>query len=124
MHCDILAHLLVNCILDHFWTILPFSNESFAAPSPIQLLSSQEPYSIFGATVRHIHQGHQQLKFEVWMWWLARYKLPVVIIVLNNGGIYGGDRRPSALQQAAAFGAAHAGFASDPVPTAFVPDAR
>ena len=44
--------------------------------------------------------------------------------MLNNGGIYGGDRRPSALQQAAASGAAHAGFASDPVPTAFVPDAR
>ncbi|BDA45528.1 probable 2-hydroxyacyl-CoA lyase at C-terminar half [Coccomyxa sp. Obi] len=55
---------------------------------------------------------------------IVRYKLPVVIIVLNNGGIYGGDRRPSALQQAAASGATHAGFASDPVPTAFVPDAR
>ena len=55
---------------------------------------------------------------------ICRYKLPVVIIVLNNGGIYGGDRRPSALQQAAASGAADAGFAADPVPTAFVPDAR
>ncbi len=55
---------------------------------------------------------------------MRRYKLPVVVIVLNNGGIYGGDRRPSALQQAAASGAADAGFAADPVPTAFVPDAR
>jgi 2-hydroxyacyl-CoA lyase 1 len=54
----------------------------------------------------------------------GRYKLPVVIIVLNNNGIYGGDRRPAPLQQAAAAGASHGGFSADPVPTAFVHDAR
>jgi hypothetical protein len=53
-----------------------------------------------------------------------RYGLPIVVIVLNNSGIYGGDRRPPALQEAAAAGASAGGFAKDPVPTAFVPDAR
>lgn len=54
----------------------------------------------------------------------CRYQLPVVIIVLNNNGIYGGDRRQAALREAAAAGASAGGFAKDPVPTAFVPDAR
>jgi len=51
---------------------------------------------------------------------LVRYKLPVVVIVMNNGGIYGGDRRESALARAAEAGAQGAGFGSDPIPTAFV----
>ena len=32
---------------------------------------------------------------------LRRYQLPIVVIVFNNGGIYGGDRRQPALQVAA-----------------------
>ena len=55
---------------------------------------------------------------------LRRYQLPIVVIVLNNGGIYGGDRRQPALQEAARAGAARANFSADPVPTAFVADAR
>lgn len=47
-----------------------------------------------------------------------------MVIVLNNGGIYGGDRRQPALQEAARAGAAKANFSADPVPTAFVTDAR
>ena len=54
----------------------------------------------------------------------ARYNLPIVVLVFNNSGIYGGDRRQKALQDAAAAGAAAAGFAADPVPTAFVPNIR
>ena len=54
----------------------------------------------------------------------GRYKLPVVVIVMNNNGIYGGDRRQEALRAAAEAGARGAGFAADPVPTAFVDNAR
>ena len=54
----------------------------------------------------------------------GRYKLPVVVIVMNNNGIYGGDRRQQELKAAAQKGATSAGFGSDPVPTAFVPDTR
>ena len=43
---------------------------------------------------------------------------------MNNGGIYGGDRRQRELREAAATGARAGGFADDPIPTAFVPDAR
>ena len=55
---------------------------------------------------------------------VSRYRLPVVIIVLNNNGIYGGDRRDAALRLAARAGATSAGFGADPVPTAFVENAR
>ncbi len=51
---------------------------------------------------------------------VCRYKLPIIVIVMNNGGIYGGDRRERPLIEAAAQGAARAGFGSDPPPTAFV----
>ena len=54
----------------------------------------------------------------------GRYKLPVVVVVMNNGGIYGGDRRTRALSDAAVKGAAKGGFGSDPAPTAFVEGSR
>lgn len=45
-----------------------------------------------------------------------RYKLPVVVIVFNNGGVYGGDRRTPE---------ENAGpHKDDPAPTSFVPGAR
>ena len=43
---------------------------------------------------------------------------------MNNNGIYGGDRRQEALRAAAEAGARGGGFAADPVPTAFVDNAR
>lgn len=52
---------------------------------------------------------------------IIRYNLKVVVIIFNNGGIYGGDRREQILQQAAAKGLKAAGHASDPAPTAFAP---
>lgn len=55
---------------------------------------------------------------------IARYKLPIVIVVFNNGGIYGGDRREVPLSEAAGAGAAAGGFKGDPAPTAFVPGCR
>lgn len=55
---------------------------------------------------------------------ICRYNLPVTIIVFNNGGIYGGDRRTDSLRQAAVAGLESAGFPQDPAPTSFVPDAR
>ena len=55
---------------------------------------------------------------------MVRYKLPVVVVVMNNGGIYGGDRRSGVLAAAAGRGAAGAGFGADPSPTAFVEGSR
>lgn len=54
----------------------------------------------------------------------ARYKLPIIVCVMNNGGIYGGDRREAALAQAATQGAKAGGFAADPAPTSFVDGSR
>ena len=54
----------------------------------------------------------------------CRYHLPITFVVLNNGGIYGGDRREEGVRKLAEAGLAAAGHASDPAPTAFVPDAR
>lgn len=54
----------------------------------------------------------------------CRYKLPVIVCVMNNGGIYGGDRREAALAQAATQGAEAGGFAADPAPTSFVDGSR
>ncbi|CAI0451470.1 unnamed protein product [Linum tenue] len=46
---------------------------------------------------------------------LVRYQLPVVVIVFNNGGVYGGDRRsPDEIKGP---------FKDDPAPTSFVPGA-
>ncbi|OMO69858.1 hypothetical protein CCACVL1_19225, partial [Corchorus capsularis] len=43
---------------------------------------------------------------------LVRYQLPVVVIVFNNGGVYGGDRRnPEEVSGP---------FKDDPAPTSFV----
>eukprot|EP00271_Cylindrocystis_brebissonii_P014451 TRINITY_DN357_c0_g1_i1.p1 TRINITY_DN357_c0_g1~~TRINITY_DN357_c0_g1_i1.p1 ORF type:complete len:1129 (-),score=242.08 TRINITY_DN357_c0_g1_i1:382-3768(-) len=47
---------------------------------------------------------------------IVRYNLPIIVVVMNNGGVYGGDRRgpvelPSHLQ-------------TDPAPTSFVEGAR
>eukprot|EP00262_Sarcandra_glabra_P001773 TRINITY_DN11939_c1_g1_i1.p1 TRINITY_DN11939_c1_g1~~TRINITY_DN11939_c1_g1_i1.p1 ORF type:complete len:576 (-),score=61.44 TRINITY_DN11939_c1_g1_i1:474-2201(-) len=46
---------------------------------------------------------------------LVRYQLPVVVIVFNNGGVYGGDRRnPEEITGP---------YKDDPAPTSFVPSA-
>ncbi|KAK7300590.1 hypothetical protein RJT34_11438 [Clitoria ternatea] len=46
---------------------------------------------------------------------LVRYQLPVVVIVFNNGGVYGGDRRsPEEI---------NGPYKDDPAPTSFVPNA-
>lgn len=46
---------------------------------------------------------------------LVRYQLPVVVIVFNNGGVYGGDRRtPDEITGP---------YEEDPAPTSFVPGA-
>lgn len=55
---------------------------------------------------------------------MCRYKLPIIIVVFNNGGIYGGDRREDGLRGRAARGLEKAGWPDDPAPTAFVPGAR
>jgi 2-hydroxyacyl-CoA lyase 1 len=47
---------------------------------------------------------------------LVRYKLPVVVIIFNNGGVYGGDRRPPEDKVGP--------HKDDPAPTSFVPGAR
>lgn len=47
---------------------------------------------------------------------LVRYQLPVVVIVFNNGGVYGGDRRtPQEITGP---------YKHDPAPTSFVPSAN
>jgi len=46
---------------------------------------------------------------------LVRYQLPVVVIVFNNNGVYGGDRRSS--------DEITGPFKDDPAPTSFVPAA-
>ena len=46
---------------------------------------------------------------------MVRYQLPVIVIVFNNGGVYGGDRRsPNEISGP---------FKDDPAPTSFVPSA-
>lgn len=54
---------------------------------------------------------------------IVRYNLPIVVIVMNNNGIYGGDRRAEGLRSAAERGLASVGL-SDPPPTAFVQNCR
>merc|ERR1711924_453329 len=52
---------------------------------------------------------------------IARYGLKVIIVVLNNGGIYGGDRRSESTRAKVEQGMKVAGFGGDPAPTAFAP---
>lgn len=54
----------------------------------------------------------------------CRHQLPIVVIIMNNSGIYGGDRRQEQLREAAHKGATAAGFGQDPEPTSFVPNAK
>lgn len=46
---------------------------------------------------------------------LVRYQLAVVVIVFNNGGVYGGDRRRAEEIEGP--------YKEDPAPTSFVPNA-
>ncbi|PRW45703.1 2-hydroxyacyl- lyase isoform A [Chlorella sorokiniana] len=55
---------------------------------------------------------------------ICRYNLPVCVVVMNNGGIYGGDRREQRLRELAAAGLAAAGVPTDPAPTDFVPQSK
>lgn len=55
---------------------------------------------------------------------MVRYRLPITVVVFNNGGVYGGDRRAPEAIAAAAAGASAAGLPPDPPPTAFAPGAR
>ncbi|KAK9807300.1 hypothetical protein WJX73_009699 [Symbiochloris irregularis] len=82
-----------------------------AATSPERLVVAVEGDSAF---------GFSGMECET----IARYQLPIVVLVFNNGGIYGGDRRPDSLRQAASQGAKAAGFGLDPIPTDFVRKAR
>ena len=47
---------------------------------------------------------------------VVRYGFPIVVIVFNNGGVYGGDRRSAEEKEGP--------HSNDPAPTSFVPDAR
>eukprot|EP00898_Chlorokybus_atmophyticus_P007872 jgi/Chlat1/8086/Chrsp75S07584 len=58
--------------------------------------------------------GFSGLEVEV----LARYDLPVVVIIFNNGGIYGGDRRT------VSDNVTGPGGKPDPAPTSFVEGAK
>ena len=56
----------------------------------------------------------------------CRYRLPILFIIFNNGGVYGGDRRGKHLQDLAVQGLMNkvGCGADDPAPTAFVPGAK
>nr|ANG08541.1 pyruvate decarboxylase 3 [Diospyros kaki] len=72
-----------------------------AVASPGRLVVAVEGDSGFGFSAMEVET-------------LVRYKLPVVIIVFNNGGVYGGDRRSSEEITGP--------YKDDPAPTSFVPD--
>jgi len=48
---------------------------------------------------------------------MCRYRLPIVVVVFNNSGVYGGDRRPAGREGQGA-------FVNDPAPTDFVSEAK
>ncbi|KAL6960924.1 hypothetical protein U1Q18_038691 [Sarracenia purpurea var. burkii] len=73
-----------------------------AAASPDRLVVAVEGDSGFGFSAMEVET-------------LVRYDLPVVVIVFNNGGVYGGDRRsPEEIAGP---------YKDDPAPTSFVPGA-
>nr|XP_010924161.1 2-hydroxyacyl-CoA lyase [Elaeis guineensis] len=73
-----------------------------AVASPGRLVVAVEGDSGFGFSAMEVET-------------LVRYQLPVVVIVFNNGGVYGGDRRtPDEVTGP---------YKEDPAPTSFVPGA-
>lgn len=73
-----------------------------AVASPNRLVVAVEGDSGFGFSAMEVET-------------LVRYQLPVVVIVFNNGGVYGGDRRnPEEISGP---------YKEDPAPTSFVPGA-
>ncbi|XP_051117492.1 2-hydroxyacyl-CoA lyase [Andrographis paniculata] len=73
-----------------------------AVASPDRLVVAVEGDSGFGFSAMEVET-------------LVRYQLPVVVIVFNNGGVYGGDRRnPEEISGP---------YKDDPAPTSFVPGA-
>ncbi|KAK4426594.1 2-hydroxyacyl-CoA lyase [Sesamum alatum] len=73
-----------------------------AVASPDRLVVAVEGDSGFGFSAMEVET-------------LIRYQLPVVVIVFNNGGVYGGDRRnPEEITGP---------YKDDPAPTSFVPGA-
>ncbi|KAF8378656.1 hypothetical protein HHK36_030005 [Tetracentron sinense] len=73
-----------------------------AVASPGRLVVAVEGDSGFGFSAMEVET-------------LVRYDLPVVVIVFNNGGVYGGDRRnPEEITGP---------YKDDPAPTSFVPGA-
>ncbi|XP_010279424.1 PREDICTED: 2-hydroxyacyl-CoA lyase [Nelumbo nucifera] len=73
-----------------------------AVASPGRLVVAVEGDSGFGFSAMEVET-------------VVRYQLPVVVVVFNNGGVYGGDRRnPEEIQGP---------YKDDPAPTSFVPDA-
>ncbi|PWA67968.1 thiamine pyrophosphate dependent pyruvate decarboxylase family protein [Artemisia annua] len=74
-----------------------------AVASPDRLVVAVEGDSGFGFSAMEVET-------------LVRYQLPVVVIVFNNGGVYGGDRRnPEEITGP---------YKDDPAPTSFVPGAK
>ncbi|KAG6473634.1 2-hydroxyacyl-CoA lyase-like [Zingiber officinale] len=72
-----------------------------AVASPERLVVAVEGDSGFGFSAMEVET-------------LVRYQLPVIVIVFNNGGVYGGDRRsPDEITGP---------YKDDPAPTSFVPD--
>ncbi|CAK7344203.1 unnamed protein product [Dovyalis caffra] len=70
-----------------------------------------EPHRLVVAVEGDSGFGFSAMEVET----LVRYQLPVVVIVFNNGGVYGGDRRnPEEITGP---------FKDDPAPTSFVPGA-
>ncbi|KAL0424040.1 UNVERIFIED_CONTAM: 2-hydroxyacyl-CoA lyase [Sesamum radiatum] len=73
-----------------------------AVASPDRLVVAVEGDSGFGFSAMEVET-------------LVRYQLPVVVIVFNNGGVYGGDRRnPEEITGP---------YKDDPAPTSFIPGA-